>query len=384
MDIALITFPIVPKRQTELRLKNEHAGNALTASVAVPIAPAIQTAMTFQNACAGRPVTATLPVPRPASCLAEVRFENKHAGNPLTAAIAIHGPLKQAHLQWQNDRAGIPVNATLAFYRLPTQKATVMWNSASHAYATATVCFHNDYKNYITSLITYRYDWKVVYGTVFRYRHRSLVQGGWKICAKNLESGHVHEIGFIPSDDPVKILENVTLPDGDYEIIILTSSLFWKDARDGNIRTISVRPGQEISPLPTIYNLRSSVSLGTRTIQWSASRSEVSDCVFGVWYSSTTPVSTDRPPDTTVWYSPEMTEYQTSFKQTAPCYAAVAVIRTGDEPETGPVKELFLDWSNTPPRAPDDVVVLPEVLPAFDPRVTDQQEDTPNIWSNQF
>ena len=387
MATASIIFPVAPKRQTKLRLKNDHAGNPHTASIVVPLAPTMQTSLAFQNACAGSSVTATLPVLRSPSHLAELQFENRPVGNHFTATIAVHGPLKQTCLQWRHGRAGSPENATLAFYRLPTQTATATWSSARHTYATATVSFHNNYKNYITSSILYRYDWKVVYGTVFRYRHRSLVQGGWRIVAKNLESGQVHEIGFISSDDPIRILENISLPDGEYEISVLTSSLFWKDSMDGNVRTISVRPGGEISPFPTIYNLRSSVQSGTTIIQWSASRREIEDCLFGAWYSSepflgeatngsdsfprsgSSDCLNGRLPDATVWYSSLMTEYQTSFNQNAPAYVAVAAIRSGNDSEKGKVHELFLDWSNIPPRAPDDVIVLSEPLPAIDPEI---------------
>ena len=217
-------------------------------------------------------------------------------------------------------------------------------------------------------------------------RKQSFVKPGWSILAKNIVSGEIQNLGFINAESENHTLENIFLPDGDYEISVLTSSLFWKDTFDRTIRQLAVRPDAEVSPLPTIFNLRSSISQGETTIHWSAGPSDVPDCVFGVWYSSTTPVSIDRPSDTTVWYSPEMTEYQTSFKQTAPCYAAVAVIRTGDEPESGPVKELFLDWKSIPPRAPDDVVVFDKPLPVFDPKITTQQDNNPDItlWSNQF
>ena len=33
-------------------------------------------------------------------------------------------------------------------------------------------------------------------------------------------------------------------------------------------------------------------------------------------------------------------------------------MRPGDNPEIGKVHELYLDWKSTPPRAPDDVIVI--------------------------
>ncbi len=207
---------------------------------------------------------------------------------------------------------------------------------------------------------------------------QSLVRPGWRILARNLFTEEMTELGFISADAGNPVLEDVFLPDGEYEISVLTSSLFWKDAADTSIRTIVVGSDSEISPLPTIYNIRSAVQNGVTNIQWSAAKSEVEDCLFGVWYSSESPVDTDRPPDATVWYSPFMTEYQTSFEQHAPAYAAVAALRPGNETEKGKVHELYLDWSSIPPRAPDDVVVLPEALPAFDTEILErpiEQED---------
>jgi hypothetical protein len=160
---------------------------------------------------------------------------------------------------------------------------------------------------------------------------------------------------------------------------VLTSSLFWKDCFDRTIRTISVRPNVTVSPLPLVYNLRSSIGEGMTTIRWSANHSEVADCVFGVWYSPDSPVDVSRPPDTTVWYSNTMTEYQTSFQQNTPAYVAVAPIRTGNQSEIGIVKELYLDWSNTPPRAPDDVMLLNKPLPAIDPEITESRAEEPNV-----
>ncbi len=208
--------------------------------------------------------------------------------------------------------------------------------------------------------------------------HRqALIPPGWRILAKNIGSGEKYDLGFLTSDQ--NALENVFLPDGDYEISVLTSSLFWRDATDFDVKLISIRPGEEISPLPLIYNLRSSISQGETTIYWSANRSEVPDCVFGVWYSSHSPVPIAGQPVETVRYSSEMTEYQTSLRQNAPCYVAVAAMRTGDTAELGPVKELFLDWKSAPPRCPDDIMVLDSPLPDYDPDVFTLHADDPGL-----
>ncbi len=203
-------------------------------------------------------------------------------------------------------------------------------------------------------------------------RRQSLVRPGWRILARNIETENLIELGFIDADREDRSLSDILLPDGLYEISVSTSSLFWKDARDHTLRTIAVGSATEITPLPTIHDLRSSVRLGTTYIEWSAARSELDDCVFGIWYGLESPVSTDRPPNATIWYSPSMTEYQTTFSQREPAWVAVAAIKPGNETEKGKVHELYLDWSNIPPRAPDDVVILSEPLPVFDAEILER------------
>ena len=133
-----------------------------------------------------------------------------------------------------------------------------------------------------------------------------------------------------------------------------------------------------MTPLPTIYNLRSAVLNGVTTIRWSANQSELVNCVFGAWYGSDSPVDTNRPPDATIWYYASQTEYATIFYQNAPAYVAVAAMRNGEEP--GKIQELYLDWSNIPPHRPDDVLVLSAPLPVVDKTVEQHREDG-EFWS---
>jgi hypothetical protein len=136
------------------------------------------------------------------------------------------------------------------------------------------------------------------------WKHSVPVRSGWRIMARDIVTGNVGKLGFIDAENLEHVLNNVKLPDGDYEIFVLTSSLFWKDCRDRNSRTISIRPDTEISPLPIIYNLRSSISQGTTIIEWSANQTETDKCYFALWYSTDTSVDVTRPPDQTVWYVP--------------------------------------------------------------------------------
>ena len=213
--------------------------------------------------------------------------------------------------------------------------------------------------------------------------HRqSLVCPGWSILARNINTENVRQLGFIHADSHDRSLADIDLPDGEYEIFVRTSSHYWLDAFDHRIRTVVIGEEEEIVPLPSIYNLRSVVQNGVRIIQWSAGRSEALDCLFGVWYSSESPVDTDRPPDATIWYSAAMTEYQTSFDQNAPAFVAVAAIQPGNESRRGKFHELHLHWDTTIPGAPDDVIVLAEPLPVFDTTMNERSVHNENatIW----
>ncbi len=351
-----IAFPIKATQQTILLHKNDKVGLPVESSVPFAVAPTVQTELRQKADNAGSPISATI------ACLAApvsqnaVRFLCENFGSPLSASVPVPAiPTRQSQIFVRRDGAGSPVTSVLAFPKRPTCHASVSWQAKRHVYHTATIRYKNEYHNLVTSTIPYRFDWKAIVGTMFRYRHRSKVMAGWRVLARNLETDEVAELGFIDADSETKELTGVELLDGVYEITVLTSSLFWKDARDHNFVTITVGGDESISPLPTITNLRSSVQLGTTNILWSANVTEMADCTFGLWFSRVSPVDVKRPPDTTVWYSPFQTEYSTTFSQHEPCYVAIAAMR---ETEMGKVHEMFLDWSNTPPRKPDDVIVM--------------------------
>ena len=380
-------------RHAEWRSIRVQTGTSVTSTLGFA-RPLFQERLSSVNDRAGNPVSTWLVFPHPL-VQTELRFSRAVTGSPVTALVAFSHPLKLTTLRWTQNYAGSPVTERIAFYRLPKQTASLKWASGRKAYETAMIRLRNDYNNYSTASICYRFDWKRIFSTLLQYRHRSLVPPGWRIIAKNIETGESFDLGFIdaeelavpsqtasPSSNPASVgsLTDIYLPDGDYEVSVLTSSLFWRDCFDREIRTIYVRPGEEITPLPTVYNLRSAVSEGVTTIRWSANHSEFDDCVFGVWYDSKSPVDINRPSDATVWYFSSQTEYATTFQQNAPAWVAIAAMRTGNEPEIGKVHELYLDWSNVPPRRPDDVMVLDVPIIPFDETMESRHDGDP-FWS---
>lgn len=356
-----------------------HSGNPVTTTFAFPHHVSRQTGLRWGHNQAGCSMTARIAWPHHLARQSFLRWAAAQTGSQATAMIAFpHYFAQQTALRWEHDQAGSPATARLAAPHHVSRLASLRWTGTPPV-VTATLRFRNDYHNFITAAVGYRYDWNAICSSSLRYRHGSVVPAGWRIIAKNIETGELLDLGFIDATAKNPVLEDVFLPDGEYEISVLTSSLFWKDAMDGNVRTISVRPDAEFTSLPTIYNLRAAVLDGVTTIRWSANRSEANECVFGVWYAPESPVDTDREPNTTIWYSASMTEYQTSFEQHAPAWAAVAAIKPGNETEKGKVHELYLDWSNIPPRAPDDVMVLDAPLPAFDADVLERPVEDENV-----
>jgi hypothetical protein len=322
----------------------------------------------------GSPVTATVRFSTSSIQTIPLRWVNHLIGSPVTTTVTFAPPLQTAVLQWQNALIDHPVTTTFAFAP-PPQTTALCWTAKRTRYSTATVQFCSGYHNTVTASVVYTYDRKIAYQTTgLCYRHWLVVPAGWRIVARNIETGKSLDLGFIDAGTENKALEDVFLPDGDYEIVVLTSSLFWRDCLDRTVRTIAIRPGEEVTPLPTIYNLRSAVLDGVTTIRWSANQSDLDDCVFGIWYDSQSPVDTNRIPDQTVGYFSLQTEYATTFFQNAPAYVAIAAMRNGSG-EIGKVHELYLDWSHVPPHRPDDVILLDKPLPAIDSSIAEKNAD---------
>ncbi|MDR0390459.1 MAG: hypothetical protein LBH59_01015 [Planctomycetaceae bacterium] len=192
---------------------------------------------------------------------------------------------------------------------------------------------------------------------LFKFAHQAFVKSGWRIIVRNILTNEKIDLGFIDADSNEHLLTDISLPNGDYEISVLTSSLFWQDAIDRKIRTFSTNENNNLS-LPLIYDLRSLISNNITIIQWSTNQTAIDNCIFGIWYSPTSPVDINRQPDANILYKISQTEYQILLNQNKPLYILVAAMYASDKPIIGNTHELFLNWNSIPPRAPDDVVVL--------------------------
>jgi hypothetical protein len=322
-----------------------------------------------------------LTFPKPLRCIQQLPCHYKSQGREYYAALLFQKQLRfiqQLYCDYQTDGKEYTVRLVLNPIRNDRHRK-ILYRYDTKQFNHNKLKFRYDHKNIIGTKLLFAFDRIRRVETKWLWKHSSLGRSGWRIIARNTATGDVCELGFIDAENPERLLTKVELPDGDYEIFVLTSSLFWKDCQDRNIRMLAIRNGKEVSAFPNIYNLRSSISQGTTIIEWSANQMETDNCRFVLWYSPDTSVDVTRPPDETIGYAPSQIEYHTTFQQNATAYITIAARRLGNEPEYGTVHQLFLDWCTTPPRTPDDVIVLNSPLSAVDTNIDALNQDNPNI-----
>ncbi len=183
--------------------------------------------------------------------------------------------------------------------------------------------------------------------------HRqAFVKPGWRILLRNVDTNERRDLGFMEQDTLDRSITDVELPDGDYEITILTSSLFWRDTVDRAVRNVMIRSGEEpVIGLPAVLNLTSEVADGVTTLAWASEIADFEDCAFGLWFAEFPPVVVFREPDQIVEYTASAAEYQLKIRQNTPLWCVVMATKGNLR---GPASEIFLDWGNGLPRRPDD------------------------------
>jgi len=180
---------------------------------------------------------------------------------------------------------------------------------------------------------------------------QSFVKPGWRILLRNVETNVQRDLGFIEFDAAEKTISDVDIPDGDYEITLLYSSLFWQNAVDRVVRNVTIKSGEDPSlGLPPVLNLRSEIENGITRILWD-SETGFDDCTFGLWFAESPPVVVMREPDQIVAYMASELEYRVNTTQTQPMWCVVMATKGNMR---GPASEIFLPWSNDRPHRPDD------------------------------
>ncbi|HBT78598.1 MAG TPA: hypothetical protein DEB39_17135 [Planctomycetaceae bacterium] len=188
---------------------------------------------------------------------------------------------------------------------------------------------------------------------------QAFVKPCWRILIRNTATNEQRDLGFINFDSAEKSIIDIELPDGNYEITLLYSSLFWSRAIDRVVRNVTIRSDAEPAlGLPPILNLRSEIENGITRILWD-SESGFDDVTFGLWFSESPPVVTFRESDQIVEYSDSILEYRGNVTQTQSMWCVVTAIKANMR---GPASEIFLPWESTPPKRPNDQMVFHQFL----------------------
>ena len=197
-----------------------------------------------------------------------------------------------------------------------------------------------------------RFDAFDIYTAAIPLHKQAFVQPGWRILIRNTETDEQRNLGFIAFDATERAIKDIDLADGDYEVTLLHSSLFWQNARDRVVRNVTIRSGEEPTlGLPPVLNLTSEVSDGITTISWSSNSGDYQDCEFGLWFADTPPVVTFREPDQRIAYTPFDVDYSVKIMQAWPLWCVVMAVKGNMR---GPATEIYLEWSSDSPRRPDD------------------------------
>jgi len=197
-----------------------------------------------------------------------------------------------------------------------------------------------------------RFDAFEIYTVAVPIHKQAFVQPGRRVLIRNTETDEQRDLGFIAFDATERAINDVDLPDGDYEITLLYSSLFWNDARDRVVRNVSIRSNEDpVLGLPPVLNLMSEVSDGITTISWSSNSGDYENCEFGLWFAETPPVVTFREPDQRMAYTAFDVDYSVRITQAYPLWCVVMAVKGNMR---GPANEIYLEWSSASPRRPDD------------------------------
>lgn len=153
---------------------------------------------------------------------------------------------------------------------------------------------------------------------------------GYMIFAKDLDTGVVTELGFVPATGDLE-LTGVNLPDGRYEIEVRLQGYFWKDTRSSLRFPLRIDGGEIITPLPTPRNLAYGFTRTHTGLSWNwqTEPGTVAPDEWAIWVSATEPVDTSGSPDYTV-AATTPGQYSTLIAQTDLVYVAISARKDGE------------------------------------------------------
>ncbi|MDR1925286.1 MAG: hypothetical protein LBQ66_13030 [Planctomycetaceae bacterium] len=217
----------------------------------------------------------------------------------------------------------------------------------------------------------YRYVPHVKLTNLFDIRHQVfsktqlsryiLTLEGWRLILTNTETGERTDLGFVSAGGE-RVMRDVVLEPGGYELSVLTSSLFWENAVDRKVRTFVVKAevDEPVLGLPSIMNLRASVSRGVTRVEWNTDLGDyVAGSQFNVWLSATPAVDTNAVADKTILYRSGVTDYSFTLVQDSLLWCVVQPVYADLR---GNAAEIVLNWSNTALPRPFDQIATTEKM----------------------
>ena len=189
------------------------------------------------------------------------------------------------------------------------------------------------------------------YTTSIDLRHDIYTRAGYEVYAREMASPfRLRSLGFIADGDTT--LDNVTLPDGDWEIEARPCGRLWKNLRSTKTVRLTLSGGAISSSLPGIVGVSSRRWQGRTAIMFTVPDTYDTDVAdVALWFSSSSPVDTSGDPDATVDASGAGV-YQYLYDQSELIYVA---LRARDSLENkGAVAEMLLPWVPASVDGPDD------------------------------
>jgi hypothetical protein len=124
------------------------------------------------------------------------------------------------------------------------------------------------------------------------------VREGYKLYARNVDTGVETYLGFIAADASPLQLAGVGLADGNYEIVVILAGYCWPAQRQTTRFAVRILGGAVYTPLPALAGLTYAYTETQTNLLWSwiAATGEETPDDFAIWTSAALPVPTGGAP----------------------------------------------------------------------------------------
>lgn len=129
-------------------------------------------------------------------------------------------------------------------------------------------------------------------------RLRANVTDGYKLYARNVDTGVETYLGFVSATAAPLQLAGVALSDGNYEIVVVLAGYCWPAERQTTRFAVRILGGAVYTPLPALAGLTYAYTETQTNLVWSwiAATGEDTPDDFAIWTAAALPVSTAGAP----------------------------------------------------------------------------------------